>query len=298
MPSPELQSVAEFLRGANLFGPEVTVGEQRANWELGASMTPVPDDVDVTPVEVGGVAGEWVTAPGSDPDRVLLHLHGGGYVIGGPATHREVMARISAAAGARVLLLDYRLAPEHPHPAALEDALAAYRALIGEEGVDPRRTALTGDSAGGGLAVATALALHRAGDRLPAALVAVSPWVDLTCRARSIEARAPLDPVLSPGWLRTMADHYLAGVPAETPTASPLLDDLRGLPPLLVLVGSAEILHDDAIGLFEKAAASDVDSELEVFPDCIHLWMQLAPSSPEAAAGVAHLGSYLRSRLG
>lgn len=295
-PSPEMRAVRDLLGSLELFGAAVAVDEQRAAWEAAAALVPVDDGVSVTAAEVGGVPGEWIEGPGADPGRVVLYLHGGGYVIGSPGTHREVVGRLAVAAGARFLLLDYRLAPEHPFPAALDDARAAVDALVAA-GVAPGGLGIAGDSAGGGLAVATAMAQRDAGRPGPAALVCSSPWVDLALTGASIDGRAGEDPILSRGWLAAMAGRYLGDADPRDPAASPLYGDLRGLPPLLVLVGTAEVLHDDAVRLFERAAAADVETELEAYPGCIHLWMQLAPGAPEAQEAATRVGRFLRHRL-
>jgi len=294
--SPELSAVRDLLTATGRLDPEVAPAVQRDVWEMVASMYAVPDEVEVSEVDVPGVRGEWVDAPGVEADRALVYLHGGGYVIGGPATHRLLAARLSAAVAARVLLLDYRLAPEHPFPAALDDTVEAYRWLV-DHGYAPGRLGVSGDSAGGGLAVAAMVALRDRGVSLPAAVACWSPWVDLSCSLPSIETRAARDLVLSERWLSAMAAHYLDGVDPTTALASPLHADLAGLPPLLVVVGTEEILHDEAAALATKAAAAGVVTEFEVFADCFHLWMQLAALAPESEAGVERVATFLRSRL-
>lgn len=296
-PSPELRAARDLLASIELFGPDVTVADQRAMWEAAAAAAPPGDDVTVSVDVVGGVRAEWVSTPSSRPERVLVYLHGGGYVIGGPPTHRDVVSRLAAASETTALVVDYRLAPEYPFPAALDDAVAAYRAVLAA-GFDHRQVAVAGDSAGGGLALATLLSARDAGDPLPAAVVCCSPWVDLALSGDSIDGRAAEDPILSRRWLEQMARSYAADTDRTTPLVSPLYADLRGMPPMLIVVGTAEILHDDATRLFERAVEAGVDTEFESYPGCIHLWMQVARDAPEAAQGVAHIGAYLRSRLG
>jgi acetyl esterase/lipase len=241
------------------------------------------------------VAVERIDAPGLAPDApAILHLHGGGYIAGSLAFGRSLGARIGRAAAARVVSVDYRLAPEHPFPAAFDDALAAYRGLLAE-GVAPGRLVLLGDSAGGGLVCAVLLALRAAGDPLPVAAVLLSPWVDLHLTGASLRVRAADDPILTPPFLALGVAAYLPGG-TEDPRASPLQADLSGLPPLLVLTGTAEILFDDAARLTERAAAAGVDATLDVGEGLVHVWPLFA-DLPEAAEAVARIGAWIGARL-
>ncbi|MFM8408864.1 MAG: alpha/beta hydrolase [Alphaproteobacteria bacterium] len=293
MASSELDFLVQMLRSQ----PPVAgadVGERRAGLER-LTAAPLPADVSSEAVTADGVPAEWVVADGADPGRAVLYLHGGGYVIGSIATHRDLAARLSRATGARTLLVGYRLAPEDPHPAAVEDAVRAYRWLVAR-GVDPRRVAIAGDSAGGGLTVATLVALREAGDALPAAGVCLSPWTDLACEGGSMDTHDHLDPMVRPDGLREMAAMYLGGLPAETPLASPVHADLRGLPPLLVQVGTAEVLLDDATRLAERARAAGVDVTLEVWDDMVHVWQAFAAILPEARDAIERIGAFVRAR--
>ena len=259
MPSIEHDQVMAAMRAereAQVGRPPPTVAEQRASYELMADIWPVPDDVSITPVEMAGRPAEWVAAPGARDDRTVLWLHGGGYVIGSLATHRDLAGRVSRAAASRVLLLDYRRAPEHPFPAALDDAIGAYRWLVSAGHV---RLVLGGDSAGGGLALASLVRLRDAGDPLPSAAVCLSPWADLALSGETMESRADADPAVDRLTLQGWADQYLAGEDPRQPLASPLYADFSGLPPLLVLVGTAEVLLDDAARVAQKAAAAGVE---------------------------------------
>jgi len=294
--STELDALREMLVALGRIGPEVPIELQRAAADGFGAASPVADDVELSPFAGDGLVGEWLAAPGSDPERVVLYLHGGGFVIGSPASHRSFAARISAEAGARVLLLDYRLAPEHRFPAALEDAVGACRFLLAA-GHRPDAVAVAGDSAGGGLAVATLMALRDEGSHLPAAVVCVSPWVDLRCTAASIEGRDERDYVLSGPWLRAMASHYLDGSDPASPAASPIAGELDGLPPALVVVGTEEVLFDDAHALAGRLRAAGGTVELEVFDQCAHWWMLAGPTVPEATACDARIGTFLRARL-
>jgi acetyl esterase/lipase len=255
-----------------------------------------PADVRYEAVDAGGVPAEWTTAPGARADRALVYLHGGGYCLGSVATHRGLVGRLSRTARLRVLSVDYRLAPEHPHPAAVEDAVAAVRFAY-STGLAPSRVAIGGDSAGGGLALAALLALRDAGLPLPAAGVCISPWTDLSGSGDSVRTRAELDPLVDAGDLQRLAAAYLAGRDARTPLASPLFADLRGLPPLLVHVGTAEILLDDATALAERARDLGVPVELEVWDDMIHVWHAFADVLPEGAQAIEAIASFLEKRL-
>ena len=296
MPSAELQKVIEIMRVRPPIPGGTSIEQMRADMEAMTKNSPIPEGVRCEPVTADGVRCEWILAPNAHEDRTLLYLHGGGYVIGSLDTHRGHVARLSQASGARALAVDYRLAPEHPFPAALEDAQTAYRWLL-EQGCDPARTAIAGDSAGGGLSVATLVALRDAGLPLPAAGVLLSPWVDLEGIGESAKARADEDPVVERSGLLDMARHYLAGAGPRTPLAAPLYADLSGLPPLLIQVGTAEILLDDSTRLASLAQAAGVAVELEAWEDMIHVWQALAPLVPEATEAVRRIGDWLGKRL-
>ncbi|WP_232629474.1 alpha/beta hydrolase [Methylobacterium sp. Leaf118] len=256
----------------------------------------LPDDVRVEAVDAGGVPAEWTTTPEAVPGRVLLFLHGGGYVSGSLASHRTMVARAGREAGTRTLALAYRLAPEHPFPAALEDALAGYRFLL-DSGVAPARIALAGESAGGGLALAVALSLRAAGQPLPGCLWCSSPWTDLTLTGASLADKAAVDPLLSRAYLAEVAAAYLAGTDPRGPLVSPLWGDLSGLPPLLIQVGSAETLLDDSVSLARAAGAADVAVTLEIWPHMIHAWHLFHPELAEGRRALASMGRFVRSVL-
>ena len=256
MASPELEVLVDALR-ANPPVQGADVEAMRAGMRAASRALPLPQDVGYEPVDAVGVSAEWTRAPNAAADRVVLYLHGGGYVMGSVETHRLLVADLSRAAAVRILSLDYRLGPEHPHPAAVDDAVCAYRFLLGQ-GVAADRIAIAGDSAGGGLTVAALLALSEAGDPLPAAGICISPWLDLTLSGASMDTKADVDPMVSRDVLQQMADAYLAGAEPTAPTASPLFGDLTGLPPLLIQVGTAETLLDDSRRLAERAKSVDV----------------------------------------
>jgi monoterpene epsilon-lactone hydrolase len=273
----------------------LTTAERRAQYERAEKAFPTPPDVKVEHVGAPAAPAEWLRPPAADSGRVVLYLHGGGYVIGSPRSHRHLAAAIAGAARASALLLDYRLAPEHPYPAAVEDATAAYRWLL-DRAVAPGRIVIAGDSAGGGLTVATLLALREAGVPLPAAGVCISPWVDLTCGGDSYRTKAAADPIVTRAGVAQMAQAYLGATPPRTPLASPLFADLRGLPPLLIHVGSEEVLLDDARLLAERARAAGVEVTLEVYDRMIHVWHWFLPMLDEAQSAVEAIGRFVRER--
>jgi epsilon-lactone hydrolase len=257
---------------------------------------PPPRGTELTVVDAGGVKAERVATPGSRPGRYVLHLHGGAYLLGFPALFRDFTWRIADAAGARVLCLDYRLAPEHPFPAALEDVIAAYRWLI-SEGADPHQVALIGDSSGGGLALASMMRLRDEGLPLPAAAAVLSPWTDLALTGQSLTAYGLSDPMVPVELMPKAVDLYLAGADPRSPYASPLYGDAAGLPPTLILVGSDEALCDDAVRMAERLRAAGGDVELEVWPRMFHVWPMFARILPEARAAIARIGAFLQGRL-
>jgi acetyl esterase/lipase len=261
---------------------------------MGAAYPP-PEGTTIERVTVGNVTGEWATPPGDDRGRVVLYLHGGGYVMCSAASHRGLAARIAAAMGGRSLAIDYRLAPEHPFPAALDDAMTAYRWLL-DEGTDPSRIVVAGDSAGGGLAVATALRARDEGLALPGALVCLSPWVDLECASGSMATNLD-DPLISAAGLRQRAEVYVPGGDLHDPLAAPIHADLGGLPPMLIQVGTGEALLDDAKGLAARAEAAGVEVVLDARDEVIHVWQLFAPAVPEALDAIADNGRFLDARL-
>lgn len=269
----------------------------RAIYSRFHSQFPVAEDVRFDPVSAGSVPAEWMIPPGASSEHSILYLHGGGYVVGAPKDYREMVPRIARAAQARALFADYRLAPEHPHPAAVEDAVAAYRWLLAN-GARPGGIVVAGDSAGGGLTVAALVALRDQGVPLPAAGVCLSPWVDLEMTGESMDANAAADPLVKKELVAGMAAAYLAGQDARTPLASPLYADLQGLPPLLILVGTSETLLDDARRLAERAKAAGVDVTYEPWSEMIHVWQWLGSILPEARQSIDRIGEFIKERTG
>lgn len=291
MISQEMEELIKAIR-ENLPEKEPGLEEMRANMEAMVSFFPLAEDIRCEAVEAGGVSSEWVTAPGAADDRIVLYLHGGGYVMGSINTHRELASHISRAAEARVLIIDYRLAPEHPFPAAIEDSTAAFRWLLGE-GFDPGRIVIAGDSAGGGLTVATLVALKDQGIPLPAAAVCLSPWVDLEGLGRSMTTKAEEDPMVHRESLLGIGKAYLGSADAHNPLAAPLYANLTGLPPMLIQVGTSETLLDDAVRLAESAKKAGVKVTLEPWEGMIHVWQYYAARVPEAKKAVERIGRYI-----
>ncbi len=254
-----------------------------------------PPTIRTAKVEAGGVAAEWVAAAAHD-DRHILYLHGGGFAIGSPALYRHVTWRLAAAARARLLAIDYRLAPEHPFPAALDDALAAYRWLL-DQGADPRRIAVIGDSAGGGLVFSLLLRCRDEGRLpLPACAVALSPWTDLALSGASLRVNARADPFIDGSDMPLLAGWYLDGADPCNPYASPLYGDPSGLPPSLIQVGSDEVLRDDATRMAERLRAAGCEVALEIWPRMPHVWQLFAEVMPEARRAIAGIGAFVRQR--
>lgn len=281
--------------------PKVTPAEPevmtvRAAFEQLALACPPASDVRFMPAAAGGVPAELATAPGATPDRLVLYLHGGGYTSGSPATHRALAAELGRAARARVLSLDYRLAPEHPFPAAVEDAVAAWRWLLAE-GMAPGAMAIAGDSAGGGLAVATLVALREAGLPLPAAGFCLSPWADLEHAGSAAFPTAAEDLLVQPEALAATAACYLAGACPRAPLASPIHADLAGLPALLIQVGAAESLLDDAVRLAGRAGAAGVRVTLEIWPEMVHVWHYFAPLLTAGREAIRRGGAFLATAM-
>jgi acetyl esterase/lipase len=253
-------------------------------------------DVRWWSLRAGGVPAEWVEAPGARADRAIVYLHGGGYVAGSPRSHRGLAGELGRAAGARVLSVDYRLAPEHPFPAAVDDAVAAVAWLLAQ-GYAPGRLAVAGDSAGGGLTIATLLSLRERGLPQPAAAACLSPWVDLEGAGETLRTHAHLDPMLAPDYIAAVGRHYVGEAgDLRHPLASPIHAELGGLAPLLVQVGAREVLLDDARRLVARVVAAGGRAELEVWAHMVHVW-QIFGFLPEARRALVRLGRFLREHM-
>jgi acetyl esterase/lipase len=256
---------------------------------------PLLPGLKVEHAEVGGVPGDWLTMPGADAARVVLYIHGGAFVLCSPRGYRPLGARIAKATRARTFLVDYRLAPEHPFPAAIQDSADAYRGILAQ-GVAPSSIVIAGDSAGGNLVIATLLSLRDSAVPLPAAGVCISPWVDLECVGESMKSKADVDPLCTYDSMIAEAALYLNGHSARDPLASPIHADLRGLPPLLIQVGTEETLLDDSTRLARRAEESGVTVRLEVFDGMPHVWHAFASYLPEGQEAIDKIGQFVDSR--
>jgi len=260
-----------------------------------SSMTMLSKEFIIEAVKINGISAEWVSAPESRKDKVILYLHGGGYVAGTIEMYRDLASRIAKNAGARVLLIDYRLAPENEvFPAAVEDATKAYQWLISEMKIPPKNVIISGDSAGGGLTMTTLLNLKNKKIDLPAAAICLSPWTDLTISGSTVNTKADLDPFISPEALKFYAKTALNGKDPKDPLISPLFGDLTGLPPILIQVGTAECILDDSVRLAENGKKAGVDITLDVWDDMIHVFQIFAGVAPEAKEAIQKMGEFAR----
>jgi len=271
--------------------------ERRARIEEVGSAWPVADDIKLEAAEFDGIPAEWSIAPGSDASRVLMFFHGGGYCSGSIVSHRRLVTEAGRAAGCRTLAVAYRLAPENPFPAALEDAMAAWRFLLAQ-GYSPRQIVVGGDSAGGNLTLVLMNALRDAGMALPACAWLISPWTDLTMSGDTLATRDAVDPLIHTAYLQELAHAYVpADIDRRDPRVSPLFADLHGLPPHLIQVGSAETLLADSTRLAQAAGTADVAVTLEIWPDMIHAWPMWNARLDAGRRALAGAGAFMRQRL-
>jgi len=291
MASEELAKVIAMIKSVPR---DPTASVERMRGAIEKVSEHVARDVKCEAVSAGGGPAEWIVPPNAANDRVILYLHGGGYVMGSINTHRAMIARIARASEAKALALNYRMAPEDPFPTAVDDATAAYRWLLAQ-GYKPGKIVISGDSAGGGLTLATLLALRDAGTPLPAAAVPISPWADLEGTGASIETRAAADPMVDKAGLLRMAQMYAGDSDPKNPLISPIYADYKGLPPMLIQVGDAEILLDDSTRVAERARAAGVKVELEAWPEMFHVWHVFAKILPEGQQAIDRIGEYVRA---
>lgn len=302
MASPEaeaakatMKAFREAMEGSNV---APTLEQQRASIVFMSESAVAPEGVTIAETYAGGCRAYWHDPEGGATDRVILYLHGGGYVIGSPKSHERLVGHLAKAAGCRALNLDYRLAPEHPHPAAVTDATSAYRWLLAQ-GFKPEHIAISGDSAGGGLTLATLLSLKEQGLPQPAAAVPLSPWTDMEGTGESMVINAPNDLIVQKDGLQGMAAAFLGeGNPPRDPLAAPLYGDYQGVAPLYIQVGGDETLLDDSTRVAEKARAAGVEVKLDIFPEMQHVFQASAGKMPEATDAVQRIGEYLKSKLG
>jgi epsilon-lactone hydrolase len=292
MASPQFHKFLDLVERNRPSSDAVDVAAMRRNLDrIGGKL---PADVTAIPDVVGGVEGEWILPASADQSAAMLYLHGGGYVAGSVDSHRNLLGHLAKAIGCRLFAANYQLAPEYPHPAPVRDATAAYRGMV-DQGISPSRLAIAGDSAGGGLTVATLVNLRDEGDRLPAAAAVISPWIDLEATGESATTRAAVDPMITPGSLREIARLFIGddGNPRD-PLAAPLHADMTGLPPMLIQVGDAEVLLDDANRLAAKITESGGQAELEVWPEMIHVWHGSAGFVPESDQAIERIAAFVR----
>lgn len=286
-----IEQVRSFL--ADLVGgpdtPFMVRREQSAQFEAAFVM---PAGVRAEAGTLGGVKVEWIVPESAATAPVLFHLHGGGYVMGTPGGSRAFTTEFALRTKTRIVSVDYRLAPEHPYPAAVDDAVAAYGALLAT-GISPNQIAIGGESAGGGLTVAMLLAARDKGLAMPACAYAISPWNDLTCEARTFDTKADVDPLLTRKSLKDMGDAYIANGDPRTPYASPNFGDLKGLPPLLIHVGSEEVLLDDSVVLHRRAQAAGVDARIKIAEPMIHVWHMFHAILPEGAKAIGEIADFV-----
>jgi monoterpene epsilon-lactone hydrolase len=270
--------------------------QRRKDMDAGFLQYGIARDVTAEPVTANGVRAEWTSTPQDNRDAALLYVHGGGYVIGSLDSHRHLVSEAGRAAKAWALALDYRLAPEHPFPAAVEDTVSGYRYLL-SRGIRPGHIAIAGDSAGGGLVVAAMLAIREAALPQPACGWCISPWVDMEGIGESMLAKAEADPMVQKAGLLEMAKLYLGGADPRSPLAAPIYADLKGLPPLLIQVGAAETLLDDAIRLAQVAGAADVRVDLQIWPEMVHVWHIFHPELKAGRKAIEQGGAYVRGMM-
>ena len=279
-------------------GATAAIADLREEYDRAVEIFPLPDGVACEPGSLGGVPGEWLRPEGADAARALLYFHGGGYVLGSTRSHRHMVAALAAGAGVHAFSADYRLAPEHPFPAAVEDGAAAWQGLL-EIGIDPARAVIGGDSAGGGLSVATLVKARDDGLAMPAGGLCISPWTDMTLEAGSYATKADSDPMVKQNQIERWTGVYLgADTDRRHPWASPLYADLEGLPPLLVQVGSEEVLLDDSVSLAEAARRAGVEVRLSVADEMIHVWHWFDRLLDRAKDGIDEATAFIRARTG
>ena len=279
-------------------GATAAIADLREEYDRAVEIFPLPDSVSLEAGTLGGVPGEWLRPEGADPTRALLYFHGGGYVLGSTRSHRHMVAALAAGAGVHAFSADYRLAPEHPFPAAVEDGTAAWKGLL-DRGIDPARAVVGGDSAGGGLTVAALVKARGDGLPMPAGGLCISPWTDMTLEAGSYAAKAESDPMVKKDQIERWTGVYLgADTDRRHPWASPLYANLEGLPPLLVQVGSEEVLLDDSVSLAEAARRAGIDARLTIAEEMIHVWHWFDRLLDRAQEGIDEAAAFIRARTG
>jgi epsilon-lactone hydrolase len=294
--STEQREMIDAILRQSAFPADSDVNEQRRLLREAISAQPLPADVTVTAAALGAIPTAEITVDGIEPRHVVLYFHGGVYVMSDAFLAAGLASQVGRRTHAKVISVDYRLAPEHPYPAAVDDALAAYEALL-DNGIAPPDIAFAGESAGGGLAIATLVNARDHGLPLPAAAFVMSPYADLTLAGTTMETKREVDPLLSPELLQPRVTDYTAGQDAALPLISPLFADLSGLPPLIIQAGSHEVLLDDALRLAQQAATADVEVTLEITPGVPHVFQAYSPMLDEAGAALDRAGQLLSAHL-
>ncbi len=297
MVSEGMKTIINMLFQQGEVATKKRVEEGRAKFDQLEAMLQIPNDVKIEKIEVSGVPALWISTPEVVEENIVLYLHGGGYVQGSINSHKEFGSRISRVSNSRVLLLDYRLAPENPYPAALDDAVAAYKWLIDSQGINPKNVIIGGESAGGGLTLATLLRLRDTGITLPTAAIILSPWADLLMTGDSMRTKAKVDPLANASDLFFLASLYIGEDDPKNPYISPFYADLKGLPPMLIQVGGAEVLLNDATRIAEKAKIAGVDVLLDVWEDMIHMFQMFAFMAPEGQKATEKIGEFIQKHL-
>jgi acetyl esterase/lipase len=295
MPSKEYKAILEMLNSM----PDtsgLSFEERRSGFETRASQLPIAENVSYEPVSIEGIPAEWIVPEGTNKQDVLLYLHGGAYCLGSINTHRGIVSHIAKAADIRALSIDYRLAPENPFPAAVEDSISAYKWLL-SQGTASRNIIIAGDSAGAGLTVSTMVSSRENAIPLPAAAVLISPWVDLALTGDSMLSKADIDPYMKKEELMKWAKAYVGNSDMRTPLASPLYAELSGLPPMLIQVGTAEILLDDAIRVADRAGKDGEEVTLNTAEDMCHVWHVFSSMLPEAIEAIEEVARFIRKHL-
>jgi len=298
MVSKGMQRVIKLLKQTAEEGIRIRVAQGRKGLEQLASLVKLPEDVLIEKIKIGNIEANWISTPLSNLNNVILYLHGGGYVEGSLVSHQDLAMRIGRASKTRVLLIDYRRAPENPFPAALEDALASYKWLLEIKKISPHKIVIAGDSSGGGLTLCVLIKLRDQGISLPVAAVCLSPWTDLAMTGDSIKKNVKIDPWLTSTDLLFYTELYIRDNDPKNPLISPLFGNLHKLPPILIQVGTAEILKDDSIRFAEKAKKEGVDVTLEVWDNMIHVFQAFADWAPESKDAIIKIGNYIQSKLG
>ena len=298
MPSAEINKVREYWDRQGRADVRPSIEEMRLYDDYWATLTGEPGQVDYIDATVGGVPALWAIPKGAVWDRVIVCFHGGGYMMGSRYSHRKMYAHLAKAVGCRALLVDYRLTPEHAHPAQVDDAVASYRGLL-EQGIRPAHIVFSGDSAGGGLAIGAQIRARHSGLPLTSGSMVMSAWTDMTLSGRSYDSNRSKDPVFRREMVGGLVHMLLGADPdLQNPYVSPICADLRGLPPIYLQVGGDEGLLDDSVMFAERAKAAGVDVKLDVFPEMLHSFQMAAGRAPEADDALSRLGTWARPLLG